>query len=107
MNQPSPDGSENGSPEEGADPVKPAFKPDDAHNSRSGDYNPNKDPEPPDSEEVYKDAQRNPKAERRAWYSKNAKGEWYQYREDGVGGAHYVGTVPKEKVPITIRRSRK
>lgn len=52
---------ESRSPEAGADPVKPAFKPDDAHNPRSGDYNPNKDPEPPDSEEVYKDAQRNPK----------------------------------------------
>lgn len=103
MNQPPPVGDEGSSPEEGADPVKPAFKPNDAHNPRSQDHNPSKDPEPPDAEEVYKDAQRNPKPERHVWYGKNAKGEWYQYREDGMGTAHYAGTVKRERVPITIR----
>ncbi len=43
-----------GSPEEkGTDPVKPTFKPNEAHNPRNQNYNPSKDPEPPDSEEVY------------------------------------------------------
>ena len=54
-----------GSPEEGADPVKPAFKPNEAHNPRSQDHNPNKNPEPRDSEEVYKDAQRSPRTDSR------------------------------------------
>ena len=40
MNQPSPDGDESGSPEEGADPVKPAFKPNDAHNPGNDNRNP-------------------------------------------------------------------
>ena len=93
--------------DKGADPVKPAFKPSDAHNPRRRAYNRNKDPEPPDSGEVYKDAQRDPDPERKVWYGKNAKGEWYQYREDNAGGAHYAGTIQKEKVPITIRRGRK
>ena len=93
--------------DKGADPVKPAFKPNEAHNPKNQNHNPNKDPEPSDSEEVYKDAQRNPKAERRVWYGKNAKGEWYQYCEDGRGNAHYAGIVNKERMPITIRRSRK
>lgn len=45
---------EDRSPEDkSADPVKPAFKPSDAHNPRRRAYNRNKDPEPPDSEEVY------------------------------------------------------
>ena len=96
------------SPEDrGADPVKPAFKPSDAHNPRRRAYNRNKDPEPPDSEEVYKDAQRDPNPDHEVWYGKNAKGEWYQYREDNVGGAHYAGTVQRERVPIAIRRGRK
>ncbi len=98
---------ESRSPEEGADPVKPAFKPNEAHNPRSQDHNPNKDPEPSDSEEVYKDAQRDPDPNGRVWYGKNSRGEWYQYREDRRGNAHYAGTVKKERVPITIRRSRK
>lgn len=97
-----------GSPEEkGTDPVKPTFKPNEAHNPRSPDYNPNKDLEPADSEEVDKDAQRDPDPNRRAWYGKNAKGGWYQYCEDRTGTAHYAGTVKRERVPITIRRSRK
>ena len=96
------------SPEDkGADPVKPTFRPDDAHNPRSQDHNPNKDPEPPDAEEAYKDAQRNPKPERRVWYGKNANGEWYRYREDGTGTAHYAGTVERERVPTAIRGSRR
>ncbi len=45
MNQSSPDGDESSSPDEGADPVKPTFKPNEAHNPRSQDYNPNQDPE--------------------------------------------------------------
>jgi len=94
-------------PEKGADPVKPTFKPNDAHNPRNQNHNPNKDPEPPDSEEVYKDARRDPNPDKRVWYGKNAKGEWYQYREDGTGTAHYAGTIKRERVPIEFRRSRK
>ena len=61
MNQPSPDGGKSSSPEDkGTDPVKPNFKLNDAHNPRDNNHNPNKDPEPPDSEEMYKDAQRDP-----------------------------------------------
>ncbi len=102
------EGEEGRSPEDkGADPVKPAFEPSDAHNPRRRAYNRNKDPEPPDAEEVYKDAQRDPKPERRTWYGKNANGEWYQYHEDNVGGAHYAGTIRDQEVPITIRRGRK
>jgi len=95
------------SPEKGADPVKPTFKPNEAHNPRRRAYNRNKDPEPPDSEEVYKDAQRDPDPDREVWYGKNAKGEWYQYYQDNTGGAHYAGTIQRERVPITIRRGRK
>ena len=96
-----------GSPEEGADPVKPAFKPSDAHHPRRRAYNWNKDPEPPDTEEVYKDAQRDPKPQRRTWYGKNANGEWHQYHEDNTGGAHYAGTLRDQDVPISIHRGRK
>ena len=35
-------------------------------------------------------AQRNPEPRRRAWYGKNANGDWYQSHEDNMGGAHYA-----------------
>ena len=102
------EGEDEGRPPEdkGADPAKPTFKPSVAHNPRRRAYNRNKDPEPPDSEEVYKDAQRDPDPDREVWYGKNAKGEWYQHYKANTGGAHYAGTIRKEKVPITIRRGR-
>lgn len=106
--RPDPEGEDEGrSPEGGADPVKPAFKPDDAHNPRSRSYDRNKDPEPSDSEEVYEDAQRDPRPNKRAWYGKDADGERYQCHVDNTGGAHYAGTVRDQEVPITIRRRRK
>lgn len=97
---------ESRSPEEGADPVKPAFEANDAHNQRSQDRNSNKNPELLDSEKVYKGLQRDPDPEKRVWYGKNAKGEWYQHREDGRGNAHCAGAVEKERVPVAIRRGR-
>lgn len=106
MNQSSPD--ESNSPEnEGDHSAKPEYRPNEAHNRRSSRFNPNKDPEPSDAEEVYQGAERDPKPQRRTWYGQNANGEWYQYHEDNVGGAHYAGTVSEQDVPISIRRGRK
>ena len=106
MNQSSPDESDS-SDNEGEHSAKPEYRPNEAHNRRSPRFNPNKDPEPSDAEEVYQGAQRDPKPQRRTWYGQNASGEWYQYHEDNVGGAHYAGTVSEQDVPVSIRRGRK
>lgn len=105
MNQSSP-GEGTSSENEGDHSTKPEYRPNEAHNRRSSRFNPNKDPEPSDAEEVYQGAERDPKPQRRTWYGQNANGEWYQYHEDNVGGAHYAGTVSEQDVPISIRRGR-
>jgi RHS repeat-associated protein len=80
--------------------VKPEYRANPAHDSRSPLLNPKKTPEPADARAVYGGAAR---ADMGTWYGRG-EGGWYRYFSDNAGGAHFSGIVPEAQVPAAILR---
>jgi len=66
-----------------------------AHNSRGSRYNPNKDPEPSDAEEAYKNAISG--KNKRRFYS-IGKGGIYRYSDANNGTVHFSGNFTLDEV---------
>jgi len=81
--------------------VKPPYKANPAHDSKSPLYNPRKTPEPVDSIQAYENSVR---GDMGTWYGKGSDGQIYRYFSDNAGGVHFSGIVSKGLVPATILR---
>jgi len=73
---------------------KPRYEANQAHNSRSPMYNPNKTPEPPDAEEAYKNARPGKPGQ---WYSIGKRGI-YRYSSTNNGTNHFSGIFSQDRV---------
>jgi hypothetical protein len=79
---------------------RPPYRANEAHNPRSGSFNPRKTPEPIDAPAVYETSSR---GNMWTWYGKG-QGGWYRYFSDNAGGVHFSGIVREAEVPTEIVR---
>lgn len=86
-------------PDTVANRVKPPYKANPAHDTKSPLFNPKKTPEPSDAAQVYENAIR---GDMGTWYGKGTDGQIYRYFSDNAGGAHFSGSVSKELVPADV-----
>jgi hypothetical protein len=82
---------------------KPRYRDPGTHNPRSLEGNRQKTPLPDDAEQVYRNAVPGDPQNPRAWYGKNANGDYCQFSDSNDGTAHYSGTVRPEIVPRYAR----
>jgi len=86
-------------PEVVANRVKPPYKSNPAHNTRSPLFNPRKTPEPFDSCTVYDASIRGGLG---TWYGKGYDGQFYRFFYDNAGSSHFSGILPRSKIPNSI-----
>ncbi len=82
--------------------VRPPYKVNPAHDPNDPNFNPQKTPEPADSQSVYQTASR---GDLGVWYGLG-QGGWYRYFSDNAGTVHFSGIVSENEVPISIRRGQ-
>jgi len=79
--------------------IRPPYRPNPAHDTRSPLFNPRKTPEPSDAAQIYNNAVR---ADMKTWYGLNKDGDIYRFFSDNAGEVHFSGKVSPQLVPNDV-----
>jgi RHS repeat-associated protein len=79
--------------------IRPEYRRNPAHDSRSPHFDPRKTPEPPDAAGLFQTSVR---ADMGTWYARGPNNQIYRYFSDNAGGVHFSGVVPNSQVPKAV-----